>query len=65
MREFALLALNTGCRRNELLSLTRKTVDWQNKTIMLLETKNGEPKTLPLNDVAFANVEGTADAANR
>jgi integrase len=58
LREFVLLALNTGCRRNELLSLTRKTVDWQNKTIMLLETKNGEPKTLPLNDVAFATLKG-------
>jgi integrase len=58
LREFVLLALNTGCRRNEILGLTRKTVDLQNRTISILETKNGEPKTLPLNDVAFAVLKG-------
>jgi integrase len=53
LREFVVVALNTGCRRNELLSLTRRTIDWERRTATLEETKNGERRTVPLNEVAF------------
>lgn len=50
---FATVALNTGMRRNEILSLTRKSIDWQNRTAALTETKNGEARLVYLNDAAF------------
>jgi len=45
LRAFATVALNTGMRRNEILSLTRKSIDWLNRTAALTETKNGERAT--------------------
>ncbi len=53
LKAFATVALNTGMRRNEILSLTRKSIDWQNRTAALTETKNGEPRQVYLNDVAL------------
>jgi hypothetical protein len=53
LKAFATVALNTGMRRNEILSLTRKSVDWQNRTAALTETKNGETRQVYLNDVAL------------
>ena len=53
LRAFATVALNTGMRRNEILSLTRKSIDWQNRTAALTETKNGEARQVYLNDVAL------------
>jgi integrase len=53
LREFVGVALNTGCRRNEILSMTYSTIDWQNRLIRIIETKNGDPKIVHLNDVAY------------
>jgi integrase len=53
LKAFAAVALNTGMRRNEILSLTRKSIDWQNRTAALTETKNGEPRQVYLNDAAL------------
>jgi integrase len=53
LRAFATVALNTGMRRNEILSLARKSIDWQNRTAVLTETKNGEARHVYLNDAAF------------
>ncbi len=53
LKAFATVALNTGMRRNEILSLTRKSIDWQNRTVLLTETKNGEPRQVYLNDAAL------------
>jgi integrase len=53
LQAFAAVALNTGMRRNEILSLTRKSIDWQNRAAALTETKNGEPRQVYLNDVAL------------
>jgi integrase len=53
LKAFATVALNTGMRRNEILSLTRKSIDWQNRTAALTETKNGEARQVYLNDVAL------------
>jgi integrase len=50
---FATVALNTGMRRNEILSLTRKSIDWQSRTAALTETKNGESRHVYLNDAAI------------
>ena len=53
LRAFILVALNTGMRRNEILSLTRHSVDWTNRFATLTETKNGEARHVYLNDAAF------------
>ena len=53
LSEIVLFALNTGLRKDELLSLEWYRVSLVRKTIIILDTKSGEPKTIPLNKVAF------------
>ncbi len=47
------LALSTGARRGELLSLTWQHVDFQRDTILLDETKNDQRRALPLTGYAL------------
>ena len=54
MKEFTLVALNSGMRRNEILSLTRTSVDFVNRLVRLLDTKNRKPRAVYLNNVALA-----------
>ncbi|MBA9071512.1 integrase [Methylobacterium sp. RAS18] len=42
------LAIETGMRRGELISLRWKDVDLKNGTVRLHQTKNGRPRTVPL-----------------
>jgi integrase len=42
------LALSTGARKNEILSLKWQDVDFKRQAIVLHETKNGERRVLPL-----------------
>jgi len=51
--EICLFAMETGLRQNELLSLTWPMVDLKLKTTVILETKNGEPKVVPLSNTAL------------
>ncbi len=53
LKEIIVFALNTGLRQDELLSLEWFRVDLFRKTILIKKTKNGKPKTLPLNSVAL------------
>lgn len=43
-------ALNTGCRREEILSLKWEQVDLRHGFINLTRTKNGERRQIPIND---------------
>ncbi len=49
LREIIVFALNTGLRQGELLSLEWPRVNLFRKTILIQKTKNGKPKTVPLN----------------
>jgi len=49
----AVLALSTGARRMEVLGLRWGQVDFARRAITLLETKNGEIRSLPLVGHAF------------
>jgi integrase len=49
LREIIIFALNTGMRENEILSLQWPQVDLCRRTATLLETKNKEIRTAPLN----------------
>jgi integrase len=53
LKPFTIVAMNTGMRRNEILSLTRKSVDWANRLAKLADTKNGETRHVYLNEAAF------------
>jgi integrase len=50
---FVSVALNTGMRRSEILSLTRTSIDWSRHTATLAKTKNGDAACVPLNESAM------------
>ena len=54
------LALSTGARRGEILGLRWGQVDFARRAITLLETKNGEIRSLPLVGHAFDLMVGRA-----
>jgi len=53
LREIVLVALNTGMRSGEILSLLWSDVDFNAKTIIISHTKNNQPRTIPLNDTLY------------
>lgn len=52
LKPLVLLALETGMRRGELLSLTWRSVDLDQGLVYLKQTKNGEKRTIPLSPPA-------------
>ncbi len=50
LQNFIFFALNTGMRLGEILSLSCRGVDLDRKTVTVFESKNGEPRTIPIND---------------
>jgi integrase len=59
------LAIETGMRRGELLSLRWKDVDLQKGTVRLPQTKNGRPRTVPLTPRAIyelRHIEGEGES---
>jgi|TARA_B100001964_G_C14190098_1_gene580632 integrase len=57
LREIIVFALNTGLRQDELLSLEWSRVDLARKTAFIQKTKNGKPKTIPLNQIVIDVLE--------
>ncbi|MEI8359254.1 MAG: tyrosine-type recombinase/integrase, partial [Deltaproteobacteria bacterium] len=53
LRAFITLALNLGARRNEILSLTRRTADLGARVAIFGKTKGGRPRIVPLNAAAI------------
>ena len=53
VRDVFLFAIATGMRRGEILALVWEHVDLENRTALLLMTKNGEPRTVPLSPPAL------------
>jgi integrase len=49
LRPVLICALNTGCRKDEILELTWDRVDLKHGFIRLHETKNGEARDVPIN----------------
>ena len=52
-----LMAITTGARRGELLSLRWNSVDIDKQTAYVLTSKNGEPKVLPLTNNVIKELE--------
>lgn len=51
------LLLLTGIRRNEILAAKWADVDWDNKTLFIGKTKNGEPVLTPLSRAAISRLK--------
>ncbi|WP_353685418.1 tyrosine-type recombinase/integrase [Thermodesulfovibrio sp. 3462-1] len=47
------LALHTGMRQSEILSLMWRHIDLFRKTITVEKTKNNEPRTIPMNNTVY------------
>ena len=54
LRWIVRIALTTGMRASEILTLRRLQVDLQRRVVRLLETKNTSPRTVPLSAAAKA-----------
>jgi site-specific recombinase XerD len=57
LSEIVIFNLNSGLRQHELIELEWPRVNLFRKTMLIQNTKNGKPKTLPLNKVALGVLE--------
>lgn len=53
LKDYLLLVLFTGLRRQEAATLSWENIDLIGKTLTIVETKNNEPHTLPLSDFLY------------
>ena len=67
LKPILIFALNTGCRKEEILSLKWKQVDQRNGLINLDKTKNGEKRHIPINETLkelLSDLEGNRHAGS-
>ena len=57
-RNVALIALHTGMRKSEILTLRWDQIDWTGGFARLPDSKNGEGRLVPLDSTAFAVFRG-------
>ncbi len=53
LRELVIFALNTGMRLSEILELNWRDVNLSRRTVTVVKSKNGEKRTIPLNETAL------------
>ena len=53
LRELMVFAIHTGMRMGEILGLTWAGVDLSRRTVTVFKSKNGERRTIPLNQTAL------------
>jgi integrase len=53
LQEVVIFALNTGMRQDEILSLEWRNADLFRKTVLVVKSKNGEKRTIPMNQKVF------------
>jgi integrase len=58
LKPIIITALNTGCRKGEILSLEWKHIDLKHGFITLERTKNGEKRQIPINHTLRSTFEG-------
>ncbi len=54
LKPIIIIALETGMRRSEILSLKREQVDFDERSISAEDTKNGEFRIIPISSFLFA-----------
>lgn len=60
LRELLVFALHTGMRLGEILAVTWNGVDLFRKTVMVFRSKNGERRTVPVNQTVMALLKDKA-----
>jgi integrase len=58
VKPIVIMALNTGMRKGEILSLRWENVDLKHGFILLSMTKNGERREIPVNETLRATLKG-------
>jgi len=53
LKSFLLIMVNTGMRPNEIFKLKWNDVDMKQKYINITDSKNGDPRIIPINDVLY------------
>lgn len=53
LRDLVTFALNTGMRMGEILELTWRGVDFPRRTVTVFRSKNGERRTIPINQIVM------------
>jgi len=53
LKNIMIVALYTGMRRGEVLNLRWENVDFEERTIKIVETKDNEDRTVPMNSEVF------------
>jgi len=53
LREFIVFALNTGMRQGEILNLQWQDVDFTRSILVVMKSKNGTRRTIPLNTTVY------------
>lgn len=58
LRPIVITALNTGMRKSEILKLKWRDIDIKRGIIHLLDTKNGEKREVPMNEITQKTIIG-------
>ncbi|MCK4817097.1 site-specific integrase, partial [bacterium] len=58
LKPIVIMGLNSGMRKNEILTLTWSRVDLKHRLIHVVKTKSGKNRTIPINDVLFNALSG-------
>ena len=56
-QRYIILALETAMRRSELLRIRKSHIDFGKRTLLIPETKNGKPRTIPLSISAIKAIK--------
>jgi integrase len=54
LHDLVMFALHTGMRMGEILELTWRGVDFSRRTVMVVRSKNGERRTIPVNETVLS-----------
>jgi integrase len=64
LHSFVVLAIETGMRSGEMLAVTWANVNFEKRTILLPDTKNGSPRTVPLSTRALNAIHALPRSIN-
>lgn len=54
------LAINLPLRKGQILAITKEAVDWERKTLWVIQSKGRAPRMVPLNEMAYRILEDLA-----
>lgn len=63
LKTLLMIAVHTGLRRSEILNLKRPDINFEDKYIIVRESKNGEIRHVPINSLLMETLEAVVDKA--